>query len=81
MSVKTVPGFVVACDRCGKTTGDLPGSEYSMWTDETGALEDAVGSDFEEIGEKHACPDCWQWDDEGEEIIFKPAQTEENSDA
>ena len=80
MTVKTVPGFVVACDRCGKTTGDLGDAEYSMWTDETGALEAAEGSDFETIGDKHACPDCWQWSEDGEEIIFKPAEENPTND-
>ena len=60
MSIEKVTMFVVKCDRCGKTTADWPDCEFSAWSDVTGAQEDADASDWEVIGDKDCCPDCWK---------------------
>ena len=61
-------GFI--CDRCGKPFVD----EFNgivAWLDEGTAKEQAMESEWAEIGDKHYCPDCYEFDDELDEYIPK----------
>lgn len=57
--IKTVTMYSVVCDRCGKTFID----EFNgivAWLDEGTAKEQAMESEWAEIGNKHYCPDCYE---------------------
>ena len=52
--------YSVICDRCGKAFID----GIVAWLDEGTAKEQAMESEWAEIGDKHYCPDCYEFDDE-----------------
>lgn len=60
--IKPVTMYSVICDRCGKAYGEFNG--IAAWLDEGTAKEQAMGSEWEEIGDKHYCPGCYEFDDE-----------------
>lgn len=41
------------------------------WLDEGTAKEQAMESEWVEIGDKHYCPDCYEFDDELDEYVPK----------
>lgn len=41
------------------------------WGDECTAKEQAMESEWAEIGDKHYCPDCYEFDDELDEYVPK----------
>lgn len=64
--IKPVTMYSVVCDRCGKTFIE----EFNgivAWLDEGTAKEQAMESEWAEIGDKHYCPDCYEYDDELDE--------------
>jgi hypothetical protein len=61
--------YKCVCDRCGLNSTE--NSDYSAWSDEEGAWLDAEGSDWAEIDGNHYCPDCWEYDEDGEVIIVE----------
>ena len=68
--IKPVTMYSVVCDRCGKTFID----EFNgivAWVDEGTAKEQAMESEWAEIGDKHYCPDCYEFDDELDEYVPK----------
>lgn len=68
--IKPVTMYSVVCDRCGKTFID----EFNCvmaWVDEGTAKEQAMESEWAEIGDKHYCPDCYEFDDELDEYVPK----------
>ena len=57
--IKEVKMYSVVCDRCGKTFID----EFNgimAWLDEGTAKEQAMESEWAEIGDKHYCPDFYK---------------------
>lgn len=68
--IKPVTMYSVVCDRCGKTFIDeFNGIE--AWLDEGTAKEQAMESEWAEIGDKHYCPDCYEFNDELDEYVPK----------
>ena len=45
--------------------------ELWLWLDEGTAKEQAMESEWVEIGEKHYCPDCNEFDDELDKYVPK----------
>lgn len=67
--IKPVTMYSVICDRCGKIYGEDDG--IIAWTDEGTAKEQALESERLEIGGKHYCPDCYEFNDELDEYVPK----------
>lgn len=68
--IKQVTMYSVICDRCGKAFID----EFNgivAWLDEGTAKEQAMESEWQEIGDKHYCPNCYEFDDELDEYVPK----------
>lgn len=60
----------VVCDRCGKPFID----EFNgivAWLDEGTAKEQAMESEWAEIGDKHYCPECYEFDEKLDECVPK----------
>ena len=68
--IKPVTMYSVVCDRCGKTFIDEINGIVA-WLDEGTAKEQAMESEWVEIGDKHYCPDCYEFDDELDEYVPK----------
>lgn len=66
--IKPVTMYSVVCDRCGKT---FCIDDIIAWTDESDAIAYATDSEWAEIGDKHYCPDCYEFDDELDEYVPK----------
>lgn len=67
--IKEVKMYSVVCDRCGKTFGENDGID--CWVDICTAREQAMQSEWAEIGDKHYCPDCYEFDEELDEYVPK----------
>lgn len=65
--IQKVEMFTVQCDNCKITSGE--NSEYSCWSDEDVALDDAENDDWIEHEGNHYCPDCYSYNDNDELII------------
>ena len=68
--IKLVTMYSVVCDRCGKQFID----EFNgivAWLDEGTAKEQAIESEWVEIGNKYYCPDCYEFNDELDKYIPK----------
>ena len=68
--IKLVTMYSVVCDRCGKQFVD----EFNgivAWLDEGTAKEQAMESEWSEIGDKHYCTDCYEFDEELDEYVPK----------
>lgn len=73
--IKPVTMYSVVCDRCGKPFID----EFNgivAWLDEGTAKEQAMESEWVEIGDKHYCPDCYEFDDNSEKYVPVCVKTE-----
>ena len=68
--IKPVTMYSVVCDRCGKAFVDECNGIVA-WLDEGTAKEQAMESEWVEIGDKHYCPDCYEFDDELDEYVPK----------
>ena len=58
--IKPVTMYQVVCDRCGK---QFVADDFAAWTDICTAREQAMESEWAEIGDKHYCPDCYEFDE------------------
>ena len=73
--IKEVKMYTVICDNCGEDLGD--NSEYSAWSDESSARDNAVDSEWAVLDSEHGdeqifCPKCFKsYDDEDNMIIDK----------
>lgn len=56
MTIKPVTFYVAECDLCGSR--DDQGYDYAAWSDENGAEESVVESEWHVEGGNHLCPDC-----------------------
>lgn len=68
--IKPITMYSVVCDRCGKSFID----EFNgivAWLDEGTAKEQAMESEWIEIGDKHYCPDCYEFDEKLDEYVPK----------
>lgn len=75
--IKEVTMYTVVCDNCGKDANE--GSEFSCWNDKEWAQEEAMECDWIKEGDKHYCPDCYEYDDNDNLIIkSKEAENENN---
>ena len=66
--IKLVTMYSVVCDRCEKifeTDGCI------AWTDKQSAIYYALASEWKEIGDKHYCLDCYEFNDELNEYVPK----------
>lgn len=68
--IKPVNMYSVVCDRCGKTFID-EFNGIAAWLDEGTAKEQAMESEWAEIGDKHYCPDCYEFDEKLDEYVPK----------
>lgn len=69
--IQEVTMYIAVCDACGKACDD----EYAGWTDAFTAKEEAEYADWKEIDRKLYCPECYEWNDEGELVVrFKSAE-------
>ena len=67
--IKPLTMYSVVCDRCRKTFGEDDG--IIAWTDICSTREQAMESEWVEIGDNHYCPDCYEYDDELDECVPK----------
>jgi len=70
--IKEVTMFTVVCDNCGMSADE--GTEYSAWTDKVGAVEAAIGNDWENLIDKDYCPLCFTYND-SDEIVIDTSRT------
>ena len=68
--IKSVTMYSVVCDRCGKSFIDECNCIVAQ-LDEGTAKEQAMESEWTEIGDKHYCPDCYEFDEKLDEYIRK----------
>ena len=68
--IKPVTMYSIDCERCGKTFNDNINGIVA-WLDEGTAKEQAMESEWVEIGYKNYCPDCYEFDDELDEYVPK----------
>jgi hypothetical protein len=61
--------YGVKCNRCGEQYED---GEHSFWSDESGAVENAMESEWIEEKGKHYCSECYEQNEETEENTVKP---------
>lgn len=59
--------YTVICDNCGHDSNE--NGEYSGWSDSSYAVDVAKDCEFEEIDDKHYCPNCYEYDDDDKLII------------
>lgn len=64
--IKEVKMYQVVCDRCGRFLEDA-----AVWDYKNRAIAYAINSRWTEIGDKHYCPDCYEFDDELDEYVPK----------
>ena len=61
--------YSVKCDRCGTINED--GDDQSCFFDEGDAVESAIGNMWEEIGNKHYCPECFTINEKTDVVTAK----------
>lgn len=63
--------MIIVCDSCGKHYEDGNGMVcYLGDTDGSGIEQEALNSEWESLGDKHYCPDCY-FIDENDNIVTK----------
>lgn len=70
--IKEVKMYTVICDVCGVDC--LKNEEYSCWNDKNYALDVMFNMEWAEDdddSDKHYCPKCFEYDDDGY-VIVKP---------
>lgn len=70
--IKEVRAYSLFCDNCNETYIDNC-NDYSIWLDESIAIEDAMYEDWIEHEGKHYCPSCYEID-EDDNIIIKESE-------
>ena len=66
--IKLVTMYSVVCDRCGKAFID----EFNgivAWLDKETAKEQAMESEWIEIGDKQYCPNCYEFNKKLDEYV------------
>ena len=66
--IKEVTYYDIICDLCGKS---LINESETCYPDKDSALMVAEQSEWQEIGDKHYCPDCYELDDKTDKYIPK----------
>ena len=66
--IKSVTMYSVVCDRCGK---QFEADDIIAWTDKSDAIAYAADSEWAEIGDKHYCPDCYEFDENLDKYVPK----------
>ena len=57
--IREVTMYAAVCDDCNTTVFDKHGSDYYAWSDKSGAMAEADGSDWvNPDGDTLYCPDC-----------------------
>lgn len=69
--IKPVTMYSVVCDRCGKT---FEADGNIAWTDPPSARFYALESEWIEIGCKHYCPECYEYNDKLDKYVPKKKQ-------
>ena len=64
--IKTIKMYSIVCDRCGRTLGD-----GVVWEDKSAAISYALNSIWKEIGDKHYCKDCYEFDEDLDKYVPK----------
>ena len=64
--IKTIEMYSVVCDRCGRTLDDSV-----AWEDKSTAISYALNSKWKEIGDKHYCKDCYEFDEDLDKYVPK----------
>ena len=64
--IKTIEMYSVVCDRCGRTLDDSV-----IWKDKSTAISYALNSKWKEIGDKHYCQDCYEFDKKLDKYVPK----------
>ena len=72
MSVQEVTMYRIRCDRCAACAQDK--GDFYAWADAEQAWDDAANGDWNEIDDKHYCPDCVEWT-EDEDALRPKAET------
>lgn len=67
--LKEVTMYTVVCDNCGADSNE--GQEYSCWGEKSNAVDVAIDSGYQIIGDKHYCEDCLFYNDADELVIDK----------
>ena len=66
--IKEVTYYDIICDRCGKS---LINESETYYPDKDSALMVAEQSEWQKIGSKHYCPDCYELDEVTDEYVPK----------
>lgn len=69
--IRKVEMYQALCDNCGKACIN---EDICAWSEESQAIEDALYMDWQIIGDRLYCPDCFEYDDETDE--YKPINKE-----
>jgi hypothetical protein len=69
--IKELKMFTIICDNCGADA--FEGTEYSGYSDEGFAKEEAIEDGWKEEGENHYCPKCYKYDDDDNLVIVSPS--------
>jgi hypothetical protein len=69
--IRKVEMYQAVCDNCGKACIN---EDICAWSEESQAIEDALYMDWQIIGDRLYCPDCFEYDDETDE--YKPINKE-----
>lgn len=64
--IKPVTMYSIICDRCGRSLED-----GAIWSNTISAESYALDSKWIKIGNKHYCPDCYEFDEELDEYVPK----------
>lgn len=64
--IKHIDYYTIACDQCGQMFST---EEFLCWPDVSTAEMEAEDWNWEQIDNKHVCPDCYERDADGELIL------------
>lgn len=67
--INEVKMYNIKCDRCGAISTE--GDEISGWDNAGFAIDCAIDSDWVEMGSKHYCPNCYEYNYD-DELVIKP---------
>ena len=68
--IKEVKSYSLICDNCNEIYIENC-NDYSIWLDESTAIEDAMNEDWIENEGKHYCPNCYELDDNYNIVIIE----------
>ena len=64
--ISEVKAYILECDNCKVLYEDNCDS-FSIWNDESVAIESAIDEDWIEYEGKHYCPDCYTEGENGDD--------------